>query len=52
MLLRYEILKLQWELNSIIKNSDSVRNAKNVAHENGDWNKYLTFKVDYFKAIK
>lgn len=52
MLLRYEILKLQWELTSIIKNSDAVRKAMDIAHENGDMEKHLALRIQYYKVIK
>jgi hypothetical protein len=50
MLLRYEILKLQWEFTSIIKNSDLVRKARKDAHERGDLG--LDLKIKYYKVIK
>lgn len=50
MMLRYEVLKLQWELTNIIKNSDSVRKARIIAHEKGDL--YLDLKIKYYEVIK
>jgi hypothetical protein len=52
MLLRYEILKLQWELTKIIKNSDTVKSAKKVAHEEGNMEKLLNLRLEFFKMVK
>lgn len=56
MFLRYEILKLQWELTSVIKNSDIAKKAKNIAHENDDDDDsskdYLTLKLEFFQVVK
>jgi len=49
MFLRYEVLKLQWELTSIIKNSDLVKLTRKIACEEGNLEKFLTLRLEFFK---
>jgi|SRR5271163_2119197 len=52
MLLRYEILKLQWELTKIIKNSDTVKLTRKIAFENQEHEKHLCLRLQFFKVVK
>lgn len=51
-LMKYEILKLQWEFTSMIKSSDLVKEAKAYIHEEGDMEKDLKLKLNYFQVVK